>query len=123
MNVLSEADASCAAMPQTTSSFLREPPPGSVVDGAPDADLCNLRYPAAAARSGRLQGSREMIDGKFGSGGGGPRDAPDADPAAAAGGVRDGWERPSDLCAVALAGLLLLPLWIVLGAAGGCLPC
>ena len=31
-----------------------------------------------------------MIDGKFGKGGGGPRDAPDVDPAAAAGGGRDG---------------------------------
>ena len=73
LNVLGEADASCAAMPQTTSSFLREPPPGFVVDDAPDADLCNLRYPGAAARLGRSQGSREMIDSKFGSGGSGTR--------------------------------------------------
>ncbi len=106
-------------MPQTTSSFLWQPPPGSVVDGAPDADLYNSRYPGAAARSGRLRGSQEIIDGKFGCGGG-TRDAPAADPPAAAGAVRDGWKGPFDLCAVALAGHLLLSLWIVLGAAGGC---
>ena len=58
-----------------------------------------------------------MIDGKFRSGGGAPRDVPDANPAAERGGARDGWKRPFDLCVVALAGLLLLPLWIVLGMA------
>ena len=54
----------------------------------------------------------------FRNGGGESPDGPEADPAAArAAGGRDGWKRPFDLCAVALAALLLLPLWIALAVA------
>ncbi|MYA88106.1 MAG: hypothetical protein F4X97_06590, partial [Boseongicola sp. SB0662_bin_57] len=72
--------------------------------------LSGRPVPAVAARPGTGHGGWRL---RPGPGGLAPEPAPSA---AVAAPVREAWKRPFDLCVVALAGLPLLPFWILLAA-------